>query len=319
MEVSLRVLRYAVAAAEKGQVTEAARTLNVSQPSVSSAMADLEDAVGVQVFVRHHARGVTLTPAGKKIILEARLLLRHASDFVQNAVELGTTLKGEISIGCFQTLAVRFLPQLLSGFTRKHPGISVSIQEGDPEELLTMLQTGHTELALSYHYGLPSEVEGVPLGELPPYVILANNHPLAKRKEITLKQLRDEPFILMDMPHSREYFAELFRRAGYEPNISFKSPSYELIRGLVAQGYGFAIQNAIPATKWTYDGCSVAALPLTNPYLSVEISLIRLRRQATRPAVQAFVEYVQEQFGDAGMFSPGSIQPATKGSNRSRK
>lgn len=319
MEVSLRVLRYAVAAAEKGQVTEAARALNVSQPSVSSAMADLEDAVGVQVFVRHHARGVTLTPAGKKIIREARLLLRHASDFVQNAVDLGTILKGEISVGCFQTLAVRFLPQLLSGFMREHPGISVNIQEGDPEELLTMLQNGHTELVLSYHYGLPTEVEGVPLGELPPYVILASDHPLAKKKELTLKQLRDEPFILMDLPHSREYFAELFRRAGFEPNIAFKSRSYELIRGLVAQGYGFAIQNAIPATKWTYDGCTVAALPLANPYLSVEVSLMRLRRQSSRPAVQAFVEYVQEQFGDAGMFSPGSIVPAVRGSNRSRK
>ena len=80
MQLSLRQLRYVVAAADAGNVTEAARRLNVSQPSISSAIAELEAYVGAPLFVRHHARGVTLTPAGERIVNDARLLLKHAED-----------------------------------------------------------------------------------------------------------------------------------------------------------------------------------------------------------------------------------------------
>ena len=309
MNTSLRVLRYVVAVAEKGQVTEAANFLSVSQPSVSSAMADLEATVGVQIFVRHHARGVTLTPAGEKVVREARLLLKHADDFFQNAEELGVALKGEITVGCFQTLAVRFLPQLLSEFTRIHPGISVKLFEGDYEELLEMLLSGRSELVISYDYGIPMEVEAVDLCELPPYVIIAADHLLAKRSSIRLKELENEPFILMDLPRSKDYFAEIFRIAGTAQNISFRSRSYELIRGLVAQGYGFSIQNAIPATRWTYDGSTVATLPILDQVPPVKISLMRLRRHNVRPAVRAFADFLHGEFGASGMFRPGSIKP----------
>ena len=110
MQVSLRQLRYVVAAAEAGNVTEAARRLSVSQPSISSAIAELEGFVGVALFIRQHARGVTLTPAGARIVNEARLLLKHAGEFSQNALDLSNELKGEIIVGCFLTLAVRFMP-----------------------------------------------------------------------------------------------------------------------------------------------------------------------------------------------------------------
>ena len=64
---------------------------------------------------------------------------------------------------------------------------------------------------------------------------------------MSLRELADEPFILLDLPHSRDYFFGLFRAVGLEPRIVFRSRSQELIRGLVAHGHGFAIQNAIPA------------------------------------------------------------------------
>ena len=91
------------------------------------------------LFIRHHARGVTLTPAGEKVVNEARLLLKHAQDFAQNASGLGDALKGEIAVGCFLTLAIRFLPGLLAGFAQRFPGITVALQEGDQEELIASL------------------------------------------------------------------------------------------------------------------------------------------------------------------------------------
>jgi DNA-binding transcriptional LysR family regulator len=113
MRFSLRALRYMVETADAGSVTEAAKRLNISQPSISAALSEIE--AGIQVFVRHLAKGVTLSPAGQRLVNDARLLLNHARDFAQSAQSLGNTLHGEIVVGSFLTLATRFMPELLSG------------------------------------------------------------------------------------------------------------------------------------------------------------------------------------------------------------
>jgi DNA-binding transcriptional LysR family regulator len=309
MKLSLRQLRYVVAAADCGHVTDASKRLNVSQPSISSAISELEAEIGVPLFIRHHARGVTLTPAGERVINEARLLLKHAQDFAQNAMDLGDALKGDIAIGCFLTLAIRFMPGLLAGFTQRHPGITVTLHEGDQEELIGMLQAGRIELALAYSLALPDDIHAETLIDLPPHVIVAANHPLAHRTRVSLRDLADEPFILLDLPFSREYFFGLFRSAGLEPRIVFRSRSQELIRGLVAHGHGFAIQNAIPATTIAYDGNSIAVLGLEKSLPPTRITSLRLKHYATRPAVMAFHRYMTEAFAADGIFAPGSITP----------
>jgi DNA-binding transcriptional LysR family regulator len=309
MKVSLRQLRYVVAAADCGHVTRASKQLNVSQPSISSAISELEAEVGVPLFIRHHARGVKLTPVGERVINEARLLLKHAQDFTQNAIELGASLKGEIAVGCFLTLAIRFMPGLLAGFAELHPGITVLLHEGDQEEMITMMRSGRIELALAYSLALPDEIEARPLIDLPPHVIVAANHPLADRETVSLKELADEPFILLDLPYSRDYFFGLFRAVDCEPRVVFRSRSQELIRGLVAHGRGFAIQNAIPATTVAYDGNRIAVLALEDDLTPTRIMSLRLKHYATRPAVQAFEHYVQQAFAPGGLFAPGSITP----------
>ena len=309
MRLSLRQLRYVVAAADCGHLTDASKRLNVSQPSISSAISELEGEIGVPLFIRHHARGVTLTPVGERVINEARQLLKHAKDFAQNAMDLGDALKGDIAVGCFLTLAIRFMPGLLAGFAQRHPGITVTLHEGDQEELIGMLQSGRIEFALAYSLALPDDIHAEALIELPPHVIVSADHPLAHRRTVSLKELAEDAFILLDLPYSRDYFFSLFRSAGIEPRIVFRSRSQELIRGLVAHGHGFAIQNAIPATTIAYDGNSVAVLGLEDTLPPTRIMSLRLKHYATRPAVQAFQTYMNEAFAHGGIFAPGSITP----------
>lgn len=309
MQVSLRQLRYVVAAADSGNVTEAAKRLNVSQPSISSAIAGLEAFVGVPLFIRHHARGVSLTPAGGRVVNEARLLLKHAAEFAQNALELSNVLKGEIVVGCFLTLAVRFMPALLARFAQLHPGIAVELHEGDQEELIAMVLSGRAELALAYHFAVHEDLTAIPLVDLPPYAIVSADHPLANRETVSLRELADQPYMLLDLPYSRDYFLGLFRTTGAEPRIVFRSRSMELIRGLVANGHGFTIQNAISGTNLAYDGKRVAALRLAEDLLPTRVMCLRLKSYPVRPAVQAFESFLCEAFALGGMFAPGSITP----------
>lgn len=115
--------------------------------------------------------------------------------------------------------------------------------------------------------------------------------------------------MLLDLPYSRDYFLSLFHAVGLEPRIVFRSRSQELIRGLVAHGHGFAIQNAIPGTTVAYDGSRIAVLALEEPLTPTRIMCLRLKRHEARPAVKAFASFLSSAFAPGGLFAPGSITP----------
>lgn len=311
MQFSLRTLRYIVAIADTGTVTMAARELNISQPSVSSALNSVEETLGIQLFLRHHARGVTPTVAGRRFVNEARLLLKQARDFERNVDSLSAGITGEITVGSFVTLATRYMPGLLSEFARRMPGITVRLEEGNQQEIVDGLLAGRMELAMAYAYAVPSEIKGEPLMDLPPYLLVSSDHPAASQPAISLKKLAAEPFILLDLPHSRDYFMNLFTSCSVLPQIVYRSQSYELIRGLVGHGHGYTIHNALPGTSITYDGSFVTARPMVEKLPAVQVMCLHLGRDSMRPSVRAFADFLQEAFSPKGMFH---AHPHLKGS-----
>lgn len=314
MQLSLRALRYFVAAAEAGSVTVAARQVRVSQPSVSAAIAQLEVELGVQLFVRHHAKGLSLTLPGERLLVQARGLLAHARELDQFAGTMGDAQRGEVSAGCFITLAPFLLPGLLAGFAERYPEINVTIEEGNQAEVLDQLRTGRCEVALSYAYGLSDEFEAQVLAELPPHVILAEHHALAGRRKVSLKELAAAPMILLDLPHTRDYFLSLFRSMKIEPKVAYRTRSYEMVRGLAARGLGFGILNAIPRLPGTYDGNRVVAVPIVENLPAIFVVSLRLKRLVTRPAVALFAEFVKRHFAELW---PNLAPPASRRRNRS--
>lgn len=298
MHASFRSLSYIVAAAECGSVTEAARRLNVSQPSVSAAIAQFEAEFGFDVFVRQHARGVRLTAAGERVVREARELLNHARDFGTVARNLGETLAGQIAVGAFPTLAIRFMPELLASLADTFPEIAVDLFEGDQDEILAGLASGHLEVALTYSFAVPDDVALERLLKLRPHAVLPEAHPLATAPSVSLADLAEEPFLLLDLPHSRDYFMRLFEAAGVQPRITHRSRSAELLRGMVGRGRGFTLHNAIPATPWTYDGARVAMVPLAGTCEPTEVALLIAKNVRTRPAVSAFMNHVRAMLTD---------------------
>lgn len=296
--LSLRALRYFVAAAETGSVTAGAQRVQVSQPSISAAIARLEADLNVQLFVRHHAKGLSLTLPGDRLLVQARSLLAHATELEQFAGAMGGAQGGELSAGCFITLAPFLLPGLLAGFAERHPKIALTIQEGNQAEVLEHLRSGRTEVALSYAYGLSDEFEAQVLAELPPRIILAEDHPLARRRSVSLKELAGAPMILLDLPHTRDYFLSLFRSVKIEPRVAHKTRSYEMVRGLAARGLGFGILNAIPRLPWTYDGKKIVAVAITEDLPNILVVSLRLKKVAARPAVVLFAEFAKQHFAE---------------------
>ena len=291
-----------MAVADASSVTGAARRLHVSQPSISEAVAALEAELGLALLLRHHARGVTPTPAGARVVAEARLLLRHAEDFLHASASLGQEAAGEVAMGCFMTLAPRYLPALLAGLRRDVPGLSIRVEEGDHDEMLAGLNAGRTELALTYDFGMFEGLEVTPVAEIAPAAVLPAKHRLARAARVTLVGLAAEPFLLLDLPHSRDYFLGMFRGQGLTPEIAFRSRSQELLRGLVGNGLGWTIQNVQPESPYAIDGSRITSLPLDPGLPPVRVVLAALPGPAGRPAVQAVARYIQAAFRQGGQF-----------------
>ncbi|MEO7954155.1 MAG: LysR substrate-binding domain-containing protein [Polaromonas sp.] len=267
---SLRQLEYFTAAARCGGAARAAEAMNVSQPSISKAIAELESLWGERLFVRLHARGLELTSKGVTRYRQASALLQQAGGL---AAPRSATLEGELRIGCLSTLAPRYLANILAVMQAGFPGIQVRVEEGDTETLTRLLERGSLDVALLYDLGLARGVRLEPVTNLWPYALLPWGHALAARSSLRLTELAREPLVLISLAHSREYFLSLFRIAGATPRIARESTSIEMVRAMVANGLGVSLLTTRPLRDESYDGKRIACRRLRGPLLPQSVVL----------------------------------------------
>ncbi|HEY4162941.1 MAG TPA: LysR family transcriptional regulator [Dongiaceae bacterium] len=295
MSFTLKQIRYFVAVAETGSITEAGRRLNISQPSVSAAIAELEDRFKVDLFIRHHAQGLSLTPAGARLFKDARSLLDHAEELRNGAVGLGQALEGELHVGCFQTFAPMVMPQLIRAFAASHPAIAIALHESHVQGVLDGLAAGLFEIALTYDLNLSEDVSFEPLAGVPLHAILAKNHKLARQSSVSLEDLARWPMVLLNLPQSRDYFLSLFTSRGLRPRIAQETSSFELLRGLVASGDGFAVMHSRPASSQTLDGRQVVYRPIKDRIPAQQLGLARLARLRPTRRAEAFAAIARQE------------------------
>lgn len=291
MHYTLKQLRYFVAAGETGSVTKAAERVHVSQPSISAAIAHLEAVFGLPLFIRHHAQGLSPTPAGRRLLGEAKRLLTQAEGLHQYAHELGKSLAGELDVVCFTTLAPILMPSLIKAFCARYPQMQIRCHEAHQEDLLAGLLRGRYEVGLTYDLHLGEDVAFEPVASFPPYAILPPDHPLAARDGVFMAELIDEPMILLDLPHSREYFQSIFLALGLEPRIEHRSASPHMVRGLVANGFGYSLLNARLKHDRALDGKPFRAVPLRDPIAPLKVGVATPAGLTPTRAAAAFAEH----------------------------
>lgn len=294
---TLRQLKYFVTTVHSGSVAEASRKLYIAQPSISTAIKNLEDNFGLQLFIRHHAQGVSLTPSGKWFYKRVQKLLQMAHEFEQNVLADNDVISGKIGIGCFETVAPLILPKLIRDFKTCYPGVEINVRDGDQHELKQGLANGKFDLTLLYNHDLDNDMT-VELLQTPgkPYVLLPAQHTFATRPSVSLENLADKPMILLDVLPSRKYFVSLFTKAGITPNIVFRSPSIEMVRGMVGQGFGFAMLVTRPYGEHSYDGQPLVTIELDNVVEGSDLVAAWLNRSPLTKLGQLFVEFCKDEF-----------------------
>lgn len=291
LRYTLRQLRYFVVTAETLSFTAASKLLHISQPSISTALAELESSFGVQLFVRHHAAGLSLTRAGRDLLGLARNLLKNAEELQAAAGEMNSGMSGVIALGCLVSVAPPVLPMILASFMARHAHVSFDTHEGSQEELLRGLRNGSLDLALTYDLALVDDIAFTSLVKLPPYVILPKLHTLARGRSVPLARLLDEPYVMLDLPHSREYFDSLFDTVGRRPVAAFRSSQPEVVRGMVANGLGYSILNFPLSSTHTVDGSQYTTRPFKEDLRALNLGIARMASVEPRRVVQRFAQF----------------------------
>ncbi|SDQ07391.1 LysR family transcriptional regulator [Leucobacter chromiiresistens] len=287
--ITLTQLVYFAECAKTLNMTAASAELHVAQSAVSTAITQLERSLGASLFIRQHSKGLILTHAGETLLRDAHQLFGSLHSTIDTIRADQSHVQGAITIACFTTLAPFVLPRLLSELRDAHPELEVTVREGDHAECLAALRDGSAELAVTYDLPSGDGIENTRVAEFRPYVILARSHPLASRERLALAELADEPFVLLDLPSSTDYFVRILTEAGITPNLRYRSRSYETVRSMVAMGLGFSILNQRPRTAQTYAGAETVAVEISDdaPGLTLEVSsLAQVRRTSRGRAVE---------------------------------
>jgi flavin reductase (DIM6/NTAB) family NADH-FMN oxidoreductase RutF/DNA-binding transcriptional LysR family regulator len=224
-------------------------------------------------------------------------------DTSRTAVGTNETLR----LGVFHTFGPYIVPQVLDSMKASDRDTGLTLVEGDQTEVLRALRMGEVDVALLYDIGLregcPQNVLIERLSVLKPYVLLAEEHLLSKFPMLSLADLVEWPLVLLDAPPSGEYFLSLFQDEGMQPNIGFRSRSFEMVRGLVAHGFGYSLLATKPASSTSYDGRALTTRPLQDEVLGSHLA-IAYRKDGALQTTMAFVDECRKLIARVGAHGP---------------
>jgi DNA-binding transcriptional LysR family regulator len=291
LRFTLRQLEYLIAVAECGSVALAAERTHVSSPSISAAIGQLESEFGLQLFVRRHAQGLSLTEGGRQLVETARGVLDAAALLNDRATELTGQVRGPLSIGCLLTFAQVLLPRLRRSFSSAFPQVEFRQTEADQAALFEGLRQARLDAALTYDMQIPADLDFVPLVALSPYALLPEGHELAAWPVVTAADLAPHPMVLLDLPHSADTFLAYFAAEGLKPVIAERTRDLGMMRAMVANGFGYSIASIRLGSDRASDGRRLVHVPLQTSMPPLRLGLLLPAGGPPRRAVAAFVDH----------------------------
>lgn len=248
MKMTLDQLRVFVAVAEREHVTRAAEALNIAQSAASAAIAALEAGHGIRLFHRV-GRGIELTEAGRRFLVEARAVLARADAAELMLAELSGLVRGVLSVQASQTIASYWLPRHLVAFRRAYPGIEVRLGIGNTAQVAAAVHEGLAELGFVEGMVEDEQLLGTPVATDRLVLVVAPDHPWAARPGLTLREAAEEGRWVLREPGSgtRSAFEAALIAVGFPASrlrVALELPSNEAVRAAVEAGMGATVISA---------------------------------------------------------------------------
>jgi len=243
--LTLRDLQYLIAVADHEHFGKAAAACNVSQPALSAQIRKIEDVLGVQLFERTNRR-VTITPSGKAVADQARIVLEEAAKISGITRSAQEPLSGPLRLGAIATVGPYLLPHLLAPLRKAYPKLELFLREGLTEQLLGELRTGQLDAVIASNTFVDSTLRVIPLF-FEPFVLAApRTHKLATKAHIDRRDLNAERMLLLEDGHClRDQTLDLCPANRRGHIRQFQATSLETLRHLVATGSGYTLIPAL--------------------------------------------------------------------------
>ena len=243
--MELRHLRYFVAVADELNFRRAARRLHVSQPPLSRQVRDLEDELGTKLFDRR-GRRIALTSAGETFLKEARTILSQAQRAVQLAKAASRGEAGNLSVAILPPIGGLFVPPAIRIFRKRYPLADVNVVELSPQSQVSALLERRIDLGfvpLPLIQRMP-ELTFEPVREVEVMAVFPPGHPLARQRQLTLRKLAYEPFVLLNRSSAallHDWILGQCREAGFEAQVVKLAESPLSVLELVSSGFGVSL------------------------------------------------------------------------------
>lgn len=271
---TLKHLRYFIAVAELKHFGKAARACFVTQPTLSSAIKELEEILGIGLLERTK-RSVMITPLGQDILVRAKEIIQQAEGLMEVAQSGRIPLSGDMRLGVIPTIGPYLLPSLMSQLRMQYPDLKLYLKEDQTERLLNQLKDGHLDiLILALPYSADA-VEIYPFADDPFYLALAEDHSLAGKKIIQDEDIFDENLLLLEEGHClRDHAMAACSWSGAKKHNEFAATSLTTIVQMVANGLGITLLPEMAINSGILQGTGLKTIPLSKDSPARQIGLV---------------------------------------------
>lgn len=278
-----------IAIADRGSFQEAARELFITQTALTRRLQNLEALLDVKL-VERTTRSVALSRIGEEFLPQARRSLSALRGALVEIRETGRAQQGDVSIACVPTVGVQYLPRIIQAYSERYPNNRIQILDHASSAVANAVLQREAEFGINIGGHHHPELQSVPLLQDRFVVICRDDHPLAKKKRLSWKQLRGHPLIFVGASSGNR---PLLDSALGAHNLELHS-HYEVQRsstavGLVSAGVGAAI---VPGLAIGKSAAGLRVLPLTNPSVSRTLVLVSRRTAHFSPAAQALYDMI---------------------------
>lgn len=289
-----RQLETFLVVARTGSITQAARELGASQPTVSLQLRSLSRLLGVPLIERQ-GRGIRLTQAGDALKLYAAGVLNGLRALQQHVHALTGGQAGSLTVGASATAGGYVLPQILSRFRARFPEVEIRLNVDSPEHLFRDLLADALDVVFSVGVRAPSGIAVEPVHDEELVIVVSPRHPFARRRRIGPAELSRQPFVTsLRGGLYRELVESKLREAGVSPRVSVEARHPEAMKKLVENDMGYSLLLRPSVADELASGRLVGIRLHGRPIMG-QLIVAHRRQPVPSPLVQNFIDYVRRE------------------------
>ncbi|MDO6459688.1 LysR family transcriptional regulator [Granulosicoccaceae sp. 1_MG-2023] len=328
LNIDLRQLNTFLTVADTGSFSRASEKLFVAQPALSRQIRMLEEALNVEVFVRH-GRGVVMTAAGELLYERARDLLQSLERTQADVTAVAGEVTGQVVLGLLPTVTHTFSGTIVEQYRKHFPQVHLAVRSAMSGTLQQMVMQHRANIAISYNHANHKNLRYRPLLEERLYLISATDTKAAKRSEITLEEVLDLPLVMPEDKHGLRVAMEKEAAERKKTlNVPLEVSAWPMLPDMVRRGLGYTILSSAAVHDMTQRH-EVVAVPITSPEIKRTLSLVTPTDLPSSVATTKLAEIIMQQVAEhvqAGtwngklLFDPARIEQSVCDSgSQSRK